>query len=674
MTLLGSGRRRAAPTAVPDSDVTRFRAFGAAAAVLVLTVIGVLAFRSGPSALVTPGALARPHQGLACASCHEGADDGRAASACSGCHGAHSSVRPVHAALVRKGELGCADCHAVHRAESGLAFEPNGTVVHYGTDFERELGASVRGVPSRSERAAFVPLIARAACARCHELDRATDPAWACFGGRERGAPGEFSACFDEHRRPAERSPARSAERDAAVERARELARRLPSERTQHLAAGSVTVALGALAAGLVIAVARRRSKRKIGGKSLPVAAPPPGARRLPEIDVGRCLGCRACVDACPYDVLEMSRYVAVVTRPEQCCGAGPCLTACPNGSLTLRDGPALPDVPRLSSHFESLDRPGMFLVGDLTGGSLIRRALEQGDAAARAVAADLRASRKRALDPRDRRPKADGKEGSPVDLVVVGAGPAGLAAGLGAERMGLSVIVLEQASLAESIRRFSRDKLVLDAQSVGEADLPLWIGDCTKDELLRRWLREVRARGLDVREGVRVLGIDSGPRAAFRVRATGPGNQGVTTFGRRVVLATGRRGSPRKLQAPVPDTALGRVHYELSDARAFAGSRVVVVGLGDVAMETANALSLQPGTTVTLVHRGRGFSRGRQKNVETIGRLVAEGRIGLLFGAEVRRIGAERLLVEAEGRERSIPYDALFVHIGTEAPDGVWT
>jgi thioredoxin reductase/NAD-dependent dihydropyrimidine dehydrogenase PreA subunit len=662
-----------APAAAPDSDVTRFRAFGAAAAVLVLTVIAAIALRSGPSALVTPGPLARPHQGLACASCHEEAHDGRAASACSGCHGAHASVRPAHAALARDGEFGCADCHAVHRAESGLAFEPNGTVAHYGTGFERALGASVVGVPSRSERATFVPLIARAACERCHELDRATDPAWACFGGSERVAPGEYAVCFDEHRRPAERSPARSAERDAAVERARELAPRLPRERTQNLAAGSATVALGAFAAGLVIVVARRRSKRKIRVKSLPLVLQPPGARRLPVIDVGRCLGCQACVDACPYDVLEMSRYVAVVTRPEQCCGAGPCLSACPNGSLTLRDGPELPDVPRLSSHFESLDRPGIFLVGDLTGGSLIRRALEQGVAAARAVAGDLRASRMSPLDPRARRPKADGGEGSPVDLVVVGAGPAGLAAGLEAERTGLSVIVLEQASLAESIRRFSRDKLVLDAQSAGEADLPLWIGDCTKDELLRRWLREVRARGLDVREGVRVLGIDSQPRAAFRVRAIGPGGVGIATSGRRVVLATGRRGSPRRLEAKPPDAALGRVHYELSDARAFAGSRVVVVGLGDVAMETAIALSLQSGTTVTLVHRGRGFSRGRQKNVETIGRLVAEGRIGLLFEAEVRRIGMDGLVVEAEGHERSIPYDAIFVHIGAEARTGLW-
>src|SRR6185503_235511 len=99
---------------------------------------------------------------------------------------------------------------------------------------------------------------------------------------------------------------------------------------------------------------------------------------------------------------------------------------------------------------------------------------------------------------------------------------------------------------------------------------------------------------------------------------------------------------------------------------------RLVVVGLGDVAMETALALALQPGTTVTIVHRGSGFSRGRQKNVEAVGRLVAEGRVGLLFDAEVRKIGPERVVVEAEKLERSIPYDAIFVHIGVEAAEGL--
>jgi thioredoxin reductase len=200
--------------------------------------------------------------------------------------------------------------------------------------------------------------------------------------------------------------------------------------------------------------------------------------------------------------------------------------------------------------------------------------------------------------------------------------------------------------------------------------DLPLFVGDSTKEELLRRWLREVRASGLDVREGVRVNGIEaSGMGDEFTVRATNSSGAAVVISARRVVVATGRRGSPRKLDVAIPEAALGRVHYELSDARAFAGSRVVVVGLGDVAMETALALALVPGTTVTMIHRGGGFSRGRQTNIERIGRRVAEGRIGIVFHAELRAIGVERVLVGALGSERSVPYDALFVHIGAEAP-----
>ena len=664
MTPPAPGRRRAAPTAALSSDVTRFRAFGAAALALTLSVIGMLAFRNGPAALVTPGPLARPHQGLACASCHADDQEQRASSSCSGCHGAHPSARPAHAALARRGELACGDCHAVHRSEGGLAFDPNGGVSHYETGFEKKLERSPFGSaePISTVAPVFVPLVSREACARCHDLERVTDPARACFTSATGGA---FSLCFDEHRRPAERSGARAAERDAAVERARELAPRLERARPSSLASSSVTLLFGALAAGLVVLVAKKRVRRDEASRAQP-PVPLAGVRRLPVVDTARCLGCHACVDACPYDVLEMVRYVAVATRPDQCCGAGSCLVACPNGSLALHDGPAPVDAPRLSARLESLDRPGIFLAGDVSGGSLIRSALEQGVTVARAVADEL-AARAHAGKKRE---KPDGGVEAPFDLVVVGGGPAGLAAGLVAKERGLSVVVLEQASIAESVRRYSREKLVLDAPPANARTLPLWVGDAEKEALVRRWLREVHARELDVREGARVVGVDARAPGSFQVRAVRSDGSTFALSARKIVVATGRRGSPRKLAAPIPEVALGRVHYELSDARAFAGSRAIIVGLGDVAMETALALALQPGTSVTLVHRGRGFSRGRQKNIEAVGRLVAEGRVGLLFDTEVRAIGAERIVVAEGARERSVPYDVLFVHIGSEASE----
>jgi thioredoxin reductase len=134
------------------------------------------------------------------------------------------------------------------------------------------------------------------------------------------------------------------------------------------------------------------------------------------------------------------------------------------------------------------------------------------------------------------------------------------------------------------------------------------------------------------------------------------------------VIVAVGRRGSPRRLDAEVPLEAQGKVHYFLSDARAFAGRRVVVVGLGDTAMEAAIALAAQPESVVTVVYRGATFKRGKRRNLERLQRLEAQGKIRLRWSSEIQRVEPELLtLSTAEGRE-SLPYDALFVLIGSLA------
>jgi thioredoxin reductase/NAD-dependent dihydropyrimidine dehydrogenase PreA subunit len=376
----------------------------------------------------------------------------------------------------------------------------------------------------------------------------------------------------------------------------------------------------------------------------------------LPVIDAQRCLGCNACVDACPYDALEVRRYVAVLSRPDACCGAGPCLPSCPNGSLSLVEGDAPSLGPRLSPELEALERPGLFLAGDITGGTLIRNALRQGVAVARTVAGRLGGG------------KVASSRRAPGlwDLVVIGAGPAGLAAGLTASSLGLSVLVLDQAGIAASIRRFSREKLVLDTPHADDEQLPLFVGDAKKEELIERWLLRVRQARLEVREDARVLGLaprtDGEPFAVSTELADGTP---AVYRARQVLLAAGNRGSPRLLDAPVPEVAAPRVHYELSDARAFAGRRTVVVGLGDVAMETALALAAQPGCAVTVVHRGAAFRRGSQRNIDAVSALVAKGRVSLLLGARVTRVDPASIELDTGSRRTSLAYDALFVHLG---------
>jgi NAD-dependent dihydropyrimidine dehydrogenase PreA subunit len=380
----------------------------------------------------------------------------------------------------------------VHRAEHGVRFDPSGAAVLFGPGFETSVPSPLAG----ARASVTVPLVEERACARCHDLSAARDSATACAPRAGTG----LTTCFDEHRPPAGAAQGRS-ERDAAVEAARTVVAAAPSLPWWRSFSAQALLLGGALASGLVARVAHGRFLGR-RARARPVAASAPsGPRRLPVIDMARCLGCHACVDACPYDVLEVRRYVAVVARPDACCGAGPCEARCPNGSLTLAvSGPSL--EPPFGREFEVRERPGVFLAGDITGGSLIRNALRQGVLVAEAVKERVRGS-----------PCPEGA----VDLVVIGAGPAGLAAALTAKRLGLRAVVVEQASLAESIRRFSRQKLVLDVGDEPGERLPLFIGDVQKEELVERWSYDVRRARLDLREGLRALDLE--PPDALGVR-----------------------------------------------------------------------------------------------------------------------------------------------------------
>jgi thioredoxin reductase len=688
-----AARARTAKRAERTSDTTRFSA-ALAATIAAAAAAAATAFAfPPPGGHAAPGPLSRPHvnAGLVCTNCHKTDEKSSPADACAGCHGSHGSVRAGHAKALASRAMRCSTCHPIHQGDQGVAFVPGKPPVRFAPGVEVEVDTT-SFVP---QHPTTVPIVTIGSCKGCHAVGDPRDPIARCIApGHDELGDARPSACFDEHEvahpddslptydprdrrartpgNPSARSGGvcagqHTTDRAAAWAAAREIAAHVPVTEARK-AAGVPWLWLGsglfafALVFGGVrgarLAAARLRSRK--AAAAVPAAMLKPAARRrLPTINTSTCIGCYACVDACPYDVLEIERYVAVVARPEACCGLVLCEQRCPNGSLTVSEGEAIADRPRLTEDLESPDTPGLFLAGDVTGLPLIKNAILQG---AHAVSRIAEIAKRSPAPPGDR-----------LDLLVVGAGPAGISAALRAKELGLSYEVVEQGSVAQSIQSFPRGKLVFDQP----LDLPvtgkLWLKESTKEELLSQWLRIVRKEQLAIRQDTRMTGVTRLADGTFSVltepREGGPPEE---IRARHVLLAIGQRGTPRRLPFELSPEVEPRVHYHLADARSFAGKRVLVVGLGDVAMETTIALSRQPGASVSMVHRGEDFSRGQGRNIAAVKRLVTDGKIALYFRAEIEDVTPRHAVVRVRGpapRTEQLPYDAIFVMIGGIPP-----
>lgn len=375
---------------------------------------------------------------------------------------------------------------------------------------------------------------------------------------------------------------------------------------------------------------------------------------QYPQVDLSRCIGCGSCVAACPEEgVLGLVHGQAVVLHGARCVGHGRCAQACPVNALavTLGDLSERHDIPVLNEQLESPHVPGLFLAGEITGYALIRTAVAHGTAVADEVARRRKEQEKRA-------PAADA-----LDLVIVGAGPAGLSCSLEAKSHGLSFVTIEQSDLGGTVAKYPRRKLVM-TQPV---ELPL-AGKLTrssyeKEELVELWNRVAIDHELPIHTGQEFRGLDRDAEGLFLVYT---GQE--TLRARNVCLALGRRGTPRKLG--VPGEELAKVAYNLLDAQSYTGRNILVVGGGDSAVEAALGLAEQEGNQVALSYRRAGFTRLRSRNEARLLEAQQEGRLQLLMESEVARIDPESVdLAFATGARQRVANDDVFVFAGGTAP-----
>mgnify|MGYP001829227328 CR=1 FL=1 len=369
---------------------------------------------------------------------------------------------------------------------------------------------------------------------------------------------------------------------------------------------------------------------------------------QYPLIDAGACIGCGTCVAACPEgDVLGVVTGKAVVINGARCIGHGKCAEACPVGAIKvgLGDITKRDDIPLLDEHNQT-SVPGIWIAGELSGFALINNAVEQGRRVMERIASD---------------PASD--DAAVLDAVVVGAGPAGMSAGLVAAERGRSCVILDQQGAGGTILQYPRRKLVMvqPVEISGFGRLPRH--EYSKEELLEIWEKLHSDFGLDIRTGIRVTGV-TGVAGDFTVQ-TSTGDFRC----RNVVLALGRRGTPRRLNVPGED--LAKVAYKLIDAEAYQGRRVLVVGGGDSAVEAAMGLAHQEDCRVTLSYRKAELMRIKQRNADRIEPLIADGTLDFLGATTVTAILGDRVDLEGPDGPVSVPNDEMFILAGGIPPFG---
>ena len=370
-----------------------------------------------------------------------------------------------------------------------------------------------------------------------------------------------------------------------------------------------------------------------------------------PKIDANSCIGCATCTTVCPEgDVLAMLAGKAVIVNGYKCIGHSLCAEACPVGAITMvMASPGMSaDLPVLSAQQET-NLPNLFIAGELGGLALIKNAINQGR-----DCVDTIASRANAL--------RNGSAPGVLDLLIVGAGPAGISASLRAMERKLNYLTIEQDEIGGTVAKFPRQKLVMTSP----VELPLYGKfkklELSKEDLIALWKSLLQRSDFNVRTGEKVEDIQKGGDRIFTVVS----DKGQYRA-RAVILGLGRSGNPRKLGVKGED--LPKVMYRLIETDHYINKRILVVGGGDSAVEAAMGLANQKGNSVTLSYRREAFGRIKERNARRIQEYIRSKRVEVLFNSLPTEFRSDAAILQVNGSSRQIPNDYVWVFAGGEPP-----
>ena len=373
-----------------------------------------------------------------------------------------------------------------------------------------------------------------------------------------------------------------------------------------------------------------------------------------PHIDAAHCIGCGTCTTVCPEgDVLAVLGGKAVIVNGYKCIGHSLCADACPVGAITMvMASPSMgADMPNLSPEYET-SIENLFIVGELGGLALIKNAINQGrdclDTIARRLASTDRASAHSIPNV--------------YDVVIVGAGPAGISSSLRAIEKKLNYLTLDEGEIGGTVAKYPRQKLVMTSP----VEFPLYGKfkklELSKEDLMAFWLKVIERVDFKFRRGEKVDDVRKGEDGVFTLVTNGGEYRS-----RAVVLAIGKSGSPRKLGVKGED--LPKVMYRLIEADHYVNKRILIVGGGDSAVEAAMGLASQIGNKVTISYRKPAFSRLKERNAQRMKECLQKGKLTAVFNSIPVEFRPGTVILDLEGSQKEIPNDYVWIFAGGEPP-----